>query len=285
MNTVTHQLNDTAHDFSSEKSGVFIVKLGGSVISYKNEYCAANTAVIHEFGRVIRAHWSELGGRLIIVLGGGSYGSGVAHRYNLQDSSQPWELGDLSLVTMKMFELLSLVTEIFRQEGVPCFPFQASGYLTSRDGKPERFLIEPIRHALSMGLLPILAGDLIFDEEKGFVIFSSDWLPELFVGTLPLRRVVMLTNVAGIMDYSSDKARVVPRITNENYESVLNYTGPSKQQDISGGMKNKLKALLNISAMGVESVICDGREPPMLIPALFDPSPAGTVIESRTEKG
>jgi isopentenyl phosphate kinase len=272
-------------DLGAEKSGVFIVKLGGSVISYKNEYCAANTALIHEFGRVVRSHWSELRGRLVMVLGGGSYGSGVAHRYNLQDSSRPWELIDLSMVTTRMFELLSLVTEIFRREGVPCFPFQASGYLTSRGGKPERFLIEPIRRALTMGLLPVLSGDLIFDEEKGFVIFSSDRIPELFVGALPLRRVVMLTNVEGVMDYSSEKARVVPRVTSENYESVLNHTGPSKQQDISGGMKNKLEALLSISAVGVEGVICDGREPSLLIPALFDPSPAGTVVESRTRKG
>jgi isopentenyl phosphate kinase len=282
MNTDAHRLSYSNDDFP-EKSGVFIVKLGGSVISDKNEYCAPNTRLIHDFGHVVRSRWSELRGRLIIVLGGGSYGSGVAHRYNLQDSSQPWQLLDLSIVTVKMFELLSMVTEIFREEEIPCFPFQASGYLISRDAYPLRFFIEPIKHALSMGLLPIVAGDLVFDEKQGFVIFSSDWIPELFVNTLPIKRVVMLTNVAGIMNYSSEEPRVVRRITNENYELVLNYTGPSQQQDVSGGMKNKLEALLKLSAMGVESVICDGRDPAILIPALFDRVPRGTVIESQIQ--
>jgi isopentenyl phosphate kinase len=151
----------------------------------------------------------------------------------------------------------------------------------SRGGKPQSFFIEPIKHVLSMGVLPILSGDMVFDADRTFVIFSSDWIPELFVGSLPLRRVVMLTNVPGVMDYSSREPELIARITEENYETVLKQAGASRQQDVSGGMRNKVKALLRIAELGVEGVICDGRRPAVLTPALFDPTPPGTVIEPR----
>jgi len=276
--------NGSQNESSSGGSSVFIVKLGGSVITDKDGYCVGNTSAIHEFGRVIRSRWGDLRGRLIILLGGGSFGSGVTCRYNLQNSSQPWNLPDLSIVTVKMFELLSLVTQAFREQGLPCFPFQASGYITSNHGKPDRIFLEPIKRALAMDLLPVLSGDVIFDSNEKFVVFSSDWMAGLFVDTFAIKRVVMLTDVPGVMDCTFDPPQIVPRITKHNRERVRRYAGPSKKQDSSGGMTNKLEALLSLSALGVEGVICDGRVPALLIPALFDPSPAGTVIDPGTEE-
>lgn len=267
------------HQFSPDESAIFIIKLGGSLISDKNGYCAANLESIREFARVIHSRWHDLQGRLVVLLGGGSFGSGVACRYNLQNSSQRWNLGDLSIVTLKMFELLSLVTEIFRGRGIPCFPFQASGYLTSMGGRPDGAFLGSVERALHMGLLPILSGDVIFDTEIQFVIFSSDWMPQLFVDVLPIRRVVILTDVPGLMDYTVTPSRVISRVTKENRNLALQCAGPSGKQDVSGGMKNKLEAMLSLSTLGVESVICDGRVPDLLIQALFDPSPAGTLIE------
>lgn len=266
---------------TGDEAGVYIVKLGGAVISDKDGYCTPNASVIHEFGRVVHSRWPELRGRLIIVLGGGSYGNGVPRRYNLQERSGDWKPVDLSMMTVKMFEWMSVVTGIFRQEGVPCYPFHACSYMVSRDGRPQSFFIEPIKHALSMGVLPILCGDMVFDSDRGFVIFSSDDLPELFVGSLPLKRVVMLTNVPGVLDYSCAQPEVIRRVNGENREAVLKHAGASRQQDVSGGMRNKVEALLRMADSGVESVICDGRRPAALLPALFDPAPPGTFIEPR----
>lgn len=285
MKTDTHGRlpSGAPYHFAGEMSAVFIVKLGGALISHKDEYCTPNIPIIHEFGRIIRSRWAELKGRLIIVLGGGSYGNGVPHRYNLQESSKNWKPVDLSMMTVKMFEWMSLVTDIFRQEGVPCYPFHACSYMVSRDGNPQSFFIEPIKHALSMGMLPILSGDMVFDSDRRFVIFSSDRIPELFVGSLPLKRVVMLTNVPGVMNYSSGRPEIIARVGVENHEAVLNHAGASTQQDVSGGMKNKVKALLHLAELGIESVICDGRKPATLLPALFDAAPPGTFIEPQGE--
>jgi isopentenyl phosphate kinase len=265
------------HHFDGKAAGVFIVKLGGALITYKDDYCKPNTAVIKEFARVLRTRWSELQGRLILVLGGGSYGNGVPYRYNLLDSYGNWRPVDLSMMTVKTLEFMSLLAGIFREQGIPCYPFQTSSYLMTRNGEPQNFWIEPIKHALSLNVLPVLSGDMVFDSDRGFVIFSSDRIPELFVNSVSVKRVVMLTNVPGVLNESEVFRRVAP----EDHELVLNKASASRQQDVSGGMKNKVKSLLRVADLGVESVICDGRDPSVLLQALFEPEPPGTFIEPR----
>lgn len=258
---------------------VYIVKVGGALITYKDDYCKPNIPVIEEFSRAFSSCWRELQGRLILILGGGSYGNAVPHRYNLVDSSRDWQAPDLSMMTVKTLELMSLVTGAFRDQGIPAYPFQTSSYLMTRRGEPQDFWIDPIKHSLSMGLLPVLSGDMVFDSDKGFVIFSSDRIPELFIGRLPIKRVVMLTNVPGVVNYSSSESEVIRRVGEKEHELVLRNAGASRQRDVSGGMKNKVKALLRMSEMGVESVICDGRDPSILRNALFDLDPPGTFIQ------
>jgi isopentenyl phosphate kinase len=266
---------------AGEVDGVFIVKLGGALITDKDDYCKPNTAIIEEFARVLYLRWSDLQGRLILVLGGGSYGNAVPHRYNLLDSHSDWRPVDLSMMTVKTFELMSLVTNIFRAQGIPCYPFQTSTYLITRNREPQTFWLEPIKRALGLSLLPILSGDMVFDSERGFVIVSSDQIPELFVGSLSLKRIVMLTNVPGVLNYSSSNLELITRVGPKDQEFVLDNARGSGQLDISGGMKNKVKALLRVADLGVESVICDGRDPSVLLQALFESEPPGTLIEAR----
>jgi len=279
------QLNVGPADLSiGSATGTFIVKLGGALVTYKNDYCKPNTKIIEELGDTLYTCWSKLKGRLILVLGGGSYGNAVPHRYNLVDSSQDWRTVDLSMMTVKTLELMSLVTGIFRERGIPCYPFQTSSYLVTHNGDPRHYWIDPIKHALSLGLLPVLSGDLVFDSAKGFVIFSSDRIPELFVDSLPLKRVVMLTNVPGVVNYSAGDSDIIRRVTGKDRKLLLSNAGASGHLDVSGGMRNKVEALLRLADMGVESVICDGGTPSLLPCALFDRDPPGTFIESQGNK-
>lgn len=176
--------------------------------------------------------------------------------------------------TVKLFELMTLITMIFREEDIPCYPFQTSSYLISSQGQPYHFFIEPIKHVLSMGIIPILSGDIVFDAKQKFVVFSSDGIPELLLNELIIQRVVMLTNVPGIIYYSSESASIIPLITKENYTFALKEATYSKAPDVSGGMRNKVEAVIRLANRGVESVICEGSDPTILMSALFEPTQA-----------
>lgn len=266
---------------------MFVVKIGGSLLTDKNGYCAPNKEMVRQYARTIASAWDRLRGNLILVVGGGSYGNAVPIRYNLKDASLPWKDRDLSMMTVKMFEWLSLVTEIFREEGVPCYPFQPSGFVVTDDKHPVRFFVEPVQHVLEHGVMPVFSGDLVFDLKREFIIFSSDNIPELFVDRMPLQRVVMLTDVEGVLEYAEDglERRVISAVTKENYREVLLCTGPSRKQDITGGMKNKLEALLRLAEQGVEGVVTSGRDASALLPALFEEKPQGTVIRPWVKRG
>jgi isopentenyl phosphate kinase len=261
---------------------VYVLKIGGSLITNKDGYCEPNYPSIRGYAKVVAKHWDLLKGNLILILGGGSFGNGVPIRYSLKNSTDNWRSEDLLMMTVKMFEWQTIVSMVFREEGVPCYPFQTGAYLTTRDGEPEHFLIEPIKRIQEMGLLPILAGDMAFDSEKQFVIYSSDNMPELFLDQFHVKRVVMLTDVPGIWREREDGSRELIRtVSVENSSEVLGQTGASGKQDVTGGMKNKLHALLRVAEKGVDSIICDGTDPQMLVRALFDAEPPGTIVQGR----
>lgn len=258
---------------------MYVVKIGGSLITEKNEYCSPKRDEIREFAKVVKRYWDKLQGKLVLVLGGGSYGNGVPIRYNIKNSRQDWKRTDLLMMTVKMFEWINEVTMIFRAEGIACYPFQTSGYCTTRQGVPRSFCLEPIKMCLDLGILPVTSGDLTFDESETFVIFSSDNVPELFVDYFDVERVVIITDVPGIYE-SMETKNVIRKVTQENYNDILRVAGTSNKQDVTGGMNNKLKALIRIAQKNTTSVLCDGTNPNNLIKALFDEEPPGTIVEA-----
>lgn len=263
---------------------MFVIKIGGSLITYKDQYCSPNKEEIIKFAKVIKSIWEDVKGKLIIVLGGGSYGNGVPIQYNIKNSKQEWNPLDLQMMTTKMFEWITLVCQIFREEGIPCYPFQSSSYCITNQGNLKEYNISSIKECLKLNLLPVTAGDLTFDTQDIFSIYSSDNIPEMFVKSLEVQRVVILTDVEGIY-MESDEQNTIKLVNKENYEDILKFAGNSNKQDVTGGMNNKLKALIRIADMGTDSVICSGREPSNLIQGIFSDNPPGTFIKAWEKEG
>lgn len=266
----------------TDRPSAFIVKLGGSLITHKDGYCESNVDAIRDFGCAVAAAWPQVRGRLVVVLGGGSYGSGVVTRYGLRNSSDTWKPTDLGRMTMKMFDLLTTVASLWREEGVACFPFQTAAWVVASDRHRLNGFVEPILRVMTLGVVPLLSGDLVFDERSGFMICSSDRVPELLARHVPIRRVVMLTDVPGVFDLTNQhegEPSVLRTVNRENASRALAASGASKKVDVTGGMRNKVDAALRLAQLGVESVICDGRDPQVFREALLAPMPPGTIFE------
>lgn len=257
---------------------MFVIKIGGSLLTEKNGFCEPDRGAIKKFASAIQILWPLLKGNLILIIGGGSYGNAIPIKYNLKKSTDQWIPENLMMMTVSMFEWQTIVSKELQQTGVPCYPLQTSAFMISRDGKAEETFIKPLRSLLNLGVLPILAGDLVFDSNKSFIIYSSDNIPELFIDQFELERVVMLTDVPGVyVNDSSGKKYWVKEVTRLNWQSVLEQSGESQKQDVTGGMKNKLTSLLRLAESGVEGLICLG-DPDQLYSSVFDKHPAGTLI-------
>src|SRR2546426_10900683 len=91
-------------------------------------------------------------------------------------------------------------------------------------GKVKRVLLDPIRKALRAGLLPLLHGDLVFDESRGIGVLSGDRLASLIGLRLGASRVLLGCDVDGV--YSENpktlpSATLIPEVTSENFRLVL----------------------------------------------------------------
>ncbi len=212
-----------------------ILKLGGSAITDKARECTPDIPAIQRIADQLRAYDLPL----ILIHGGGSY----AHPF------------DLSQLTRIIYASLLLRNKL-------PVPFHPMSFVTFDEGKVKRVLLDPIRKALQAGLLPLLHGDLVFDESQGIGVLSGDLLASLIGLRLGASRVLLGCDVDGV--YSENpktfpNATLIPEVTSENFHLVLDASrGPSG--DATGGMGEKVRQALRLAKNGCECYIFNLRE-------------------------
>jgi isopentenyl phosphate kinase len=66
------------------------------------------------------------------------------------------------------------VMESLRAAGLPAIALAPVSAVISRDVRVARWDLTPLRSALAVGLLPVIYGDVIFDEARGGTILSTE---------------------------------------------------------------------------------------------------------------
>jgi isopentenyl phosphate kinase len=248
-----------------------VVKLGGCLVTEKDGFCEPNYPCIAEFGQQVQLALAGGIALPIIVLGGGSFGNGIPARYGLTDPKTR-KSKDIGRMTFGMFTLMQAVATTWRAIGLPTYPVQASAVISyGLDG----YELDPrlFQLAINMGLIPLVTGDLLLDGPIN--IYSSDLLPELLVRHFDVHRVVMLTDVAGLIDRSDMNEKLVETVR-PGEAHVTMVAGASSKVDVTGGMKTKVDALNRLLDLGISSVIADGRVEGQLLSVLRGDDVAGT---------
>jgi isopentenyl phosphate kinase len=251
---------------------VSLIKLGGSLITHKTGFCRPNTVAIDRFGTEIAALLRRPAVRVVVTLGGGSFGNQLPVRFKLLDRSTRRTV-DIPRMTVGMQRWAGIVCERWWQLGIPAHPFQLAAMLM-RVGADYVYDLRPIVAAVRAGLVPLIAGDLLMHPRGRGEIFSSDRIGELLPRHFRVRRAVMLTDVEGVKHQGS----VLGRIDRKNYGQVIASCGPSSKPDVTGGMLTKVSALWRLAEAGVPGVVCDGRVPGNLQRAVLARIPPGTRV-------
>lgn len=245
--------------------GLTIVKLGGSVITYKD---SPTPLVREEILSVLVKDTKDLvqrGHKLIIVHGAGSFGHPLAKRYELNKGMRTEEqrLG-YGMTVCSMLELNYLVTRQLLKAGVPAVGLPPHSFAYQIESRLQDFDPALIKKFLDQDFVPILFGDAVLDEMWGCSILSGDVIVPYLAKRLQARRVVFLSDVDGV--FNSDpkldpRAKQISLVTNENLATVLQtFSFPSdkrKRADVTGEMEGKILALKRNLA-GIEVVITSG---------------------------
>ena len=142
-------------------------------------------------------------------------------------------------------------------------------------GEPEAIDPAVIEMATASGLIPVIAPIGAGEEGQTFNI-NADTMAGALAGALGAARLLLLTDVAGVLDADG---QLVAELDAEKIEG-LRASGV-----ITGGMIPKLETCLAATRVGCEAaVILDGRVPHAMLLEFFTASGAGTLVRA-AEKG
>ncbi len=264
-----------------EKVELVFLKLGGSLITDKDRPRTPRLEVLSrmaaEIGEALR---EQPGLRLVMGHGSGSFGHVAARQYGTRQGarSQADWMG-FAEVWKEARALNQLVVEALHGAGLPVIAFPPSAAVTAKDGQAVGWDLRPIQAALNAGLLPLVNGDTIFDEQRGGTILSTEDLFIYLARRLRPGRILLAGREEGVWADYPACTRLVSEITQENFASVAAQIQGSASVDVTGGMLEKVRTMLDLTGElpGFEACIFSGLVPGQVKQALLG-GHFGTVI-------
>jgi isopentenyl phosphate kinase len=184
---------------------------------------------------------------LILGHGSGSFGHVAAKKHGTRDgvhTKEQW-LG-FTEVRLQAAELnRHVVTSLF-EAGIPALPFPPSTSMVSDKRKVTHHNVETIRRALEVKLLPVVQGDVAFDETLGGTILSTEDVFTFLVDQFPTTRILLAGIEAGVWADFPARTRLVKQIQLSGYEAMRGGIQGSASTDVTGGMKAKVEEMLSL---------------------------------------
>ena len=139
-------------------------------------------------------------------------------------------------------------------------------------GEIQKVHIQPVTDLLDRGYIPVVS-TVGCDKEGNAYNINGDTAAAWIAGALGAERLIMMTDIAGILRNREDPSTLIPEITLKEF--------PSLCQDgiISGGMIPKVECCAKALSHGVRNVvIMDGRVPHSILMELLTDEGAGTMV-------
>ncbi|MEM4865183.1 MAG: isopentenyl phosphate kinase [Acidilobaceae archaeon] len=214
---------------------VAVVKLGGSVITKKN---VPETIDFENLTVCVEAlkKYVEKGRKLVLVLGGGSFGHNAVSK--ILNSKNRLEATDSSVVQLSMLKLATSVLSKLVNENVPAVLHPP--HSLCRDGNSSSCNMDLVIRDLSLGLVPVLFGDVIPSAEDGFRVISGDDIAVEAALAVKADCLIFVTSTSGVL---SREGKVLELV--ESLEQVE--TLPLQAPDVTGGMIKKVEKALKAS--------------------------------------
>lgn len=139
-------------------------------------------------------------------------------------------------------------------------------------GSITRINIQPVRDLLERGYIPVIS-TVGCDAEGNAYNINGDTAAAWIAGALRAKRLIMMTDIAGIMRDPADPSSLISELTAGEARKLF------AEKVISGGMIPKVECCISALEMGVQKVvIMDGRIPHSILMELLTDEGAGTMV-------
>ena|SRR2546425_1987551 len=231
-----------------------VVKLGGSAITDKSKTSTARLEVIHDAIKEVVSY----SGPVVLLHGGGSFAHPFVSKAALRNGfRQKSQLVSVSEIELNLDQLTRIIGVGLLLRHRPFVPLSPMSFMTLRRGHVGRSFLAPVTAALRLGLIPLIHGDVTFDEVRGCGIVSADRIASLLGEKIGTSKILFGCDVDGLYDgnpKSSSKAELIVEVNRGNYVQVLKGLKPTSG-DVTGGMRGKALEALRLAKHGCESYI------------------------------
>ncbi len=257
-----------------------ILKLGGSVITDKAGELAAKTEEINRIAEEIKRAGTD---GLVIVHGGGSFGHPTAQKYGIKEGlKEDTQKIGFSETHHVMTVLNGLIMDALVWHEIPSVSLTPSTCTVTENGRIKYFDDTVLRRAMSMGFVPVLYGDAVFDEKLGFTVLSGDQLVAYLAVKLGAEKIVIGVDTDGIYEAdpkTNPAAKPYLKLTLDQLKRVQDKLGKAQTTDVTGGMAGKIAEIIPAVEKGIPVQIINATRNLRVLRALTDQRIEGTIVQ------
>lgn len=235
---------------------MILVKLGGSVITDKSRYRTFDAESVARLCAEIK----DSGKDVIVVHGAGSFGHVLAKEHDINGGHKSkTQIPAVAEICRDVRELNNMVVSEMIKAGIPAVGVPPGSCFVMEN---RNLIMEPtevVEGFHSLGIVPVMFGDVVLDRKLGFAICSGDQIMERLCGLFSPEKVVFVSDVDGL--YSGDPkkdpdAKFFGTVTKDVLSSV---ESDMHVADVTGGVAEKMRTMLRMCAPGRDCFLVNGR--------------------------
>lgn len=253
-------------------SGLVFLKLGGSLITDKTvPFTPRKDKIASLAGILARTLQSRPDLSLVLGHGSGSFGHTAAEKHGTrQRVKSPEQWAGFAEVWYQAATLNRYVMDALNSAGIKAVALAPVSSITARDGRVIHWNLDPLRRALDAKILPVIYGDVVFDEIRGGTILSTEDLFVHLASELQPNSILLAGLEEGVWADFPDRKIVVDRITPESFSNIKQGVGAGLGADVTGGMESKVGQMLEVVKANpmLKVLIFSGEDPENMQKAL-----------------
>jgi isopentenyl phosphate kinase len=246
-----------------KKNQIFLLKLGGSLLTDKNNPLSLREDVIKNVIQQI----IDANKKIILIHGGGSFGHPLAKKYEISNGLNktiPNQVFGLTETHQAMNKLNSYIINLFLEKKYPALSIQPSSIFIQDLETILTHSIDVIETALDLNILPILYGDIILDKCGSFSIISGDQIIFKLCENLKkysIAKVIFTLEIDGIFIRDKEHDEEIIKLATEinvNQLDTLDLADLGEKIDVTGGIRGKINSIKKISKYNIPVLLLNG---------------------------
>jgi len=255
---------------------MYLIKLGGSVITEKAKRYTFRTKVMDHLARELKKASQDM----IIVHGAGSFGHILAKEHDLDKGyKQDTQRFGFAKTQAKVQQLNNLVLDALHNYNIVAVSLPPHSTVTFNNHAIKYIDYTLFERYLEQEFTPVTFGDVVLDDSRGFSICSGDVLMQALATHFKPEKVMFVIDEDGLYTANpklDKKATLVTSLTTQELTTLS--TAADTHADVTKGMGGKLSVIKTIANQGIDTMLVNGNKPERIYRLLVGEEAKHTLI-------